>query len=85
MSDILSEWKCRPLTAKQLERMACKNGSLTCGLTQKLGTGKCGEECKKRMLLLAEIRKVMGTGRVDLIEIFDKVKAETKKREVAGR
>ena len=48
------KWVRKPYTAKELEKLACANGSIACGLRQKLRTGKCDAECKKRMLLLKE-------------------------------
>ena len=43
---INKKWNKRELTNKEIEEMRCKNGSFTCGLLQKLGTGMC-KRCKK--------------------------------------
>ena len=72
------KWIRKPYTDKELEKLACANGSVTCGLRQKLRTGKCDVECKKRMLLLKEIVKRMGKGKFSLLDVFEIVKKVTK-------
>ena len=74
MSKLDKKWIRKPYIDEELEKLACANGSVSCGLLQKLGTGKCGIECKQSMLLLNEIIKRMGKGKFSLTEIFDKVK-----------